>query len=46
MIAKLVEQGARDALREVLDPETGLNLVDLGLIWDVVYRRDSRRRRC
>ena len=42
MIAKLVEQGPRDALREVLDPETGLNLVDLGLICDVVYRPEQQ----
>ncbi|HXU62858.1 MAG TPA: metal-sulfur cluster assembly factor [Polyangia bacterium] len=41
--AALVEQAARDGLLEVHDPETDLNLVDLGLIYRVTYRTETRR---
>jgi len=41
--AALVEQAARDGLLEVHDPETDLNLVDLGLIYRLTYRTETRR---
>ena len=41
--AALVEEAARDGLLEVHDPETDLNLVDLGLIYRLTYRNETRR---
>lgn len=34
----MIEQDLADALYEVLDPETGVNVVDLGLIYDAERR--------
>ena len=42
MSETLTEESAREALRDVLDPETGLNLIDLGLIYDVRYDPETR----
>ncbi len=33
----MVEDKIRDALRKVMDPELGVSIVDLGLIYDIRY---------
>ena len=35
MGAPLAEDTIRDSLREVIDPEIGINIVDLGLIYEI-----------
>ncbi len=41
MNPELVKQEMHAALHEVYDPETGLNLVDLGLIYGVDWQAES-----
>ncbi len=35
------EEGIREALRDVLDPEVGIDIVDLGLIKDIIIRSED-----
>lgn len=39
--ATLNEDKVMDALREVIDPELNINIVDLGLIYDVTIKEDN-----
>ena len=39
--AELTEEHVLEALKNVLDPELGINIVDLGLVYDVRIDEDS-----
>ena|SRR5438045_10139 len=39
--AELTEEQVLEALKNVLDPELGINIVDLGLVYDVTLEEDS-----
>ncbi|MFA6391270.1 MAG: metal-sulfur cluster assembly factor [Patescibacteria group bacterium] len=38
---KITRQDAENALMEVIDPELGINIVDLGLVYKLVIRDNS-----
>ena len=39
--AELTEEAVLEALKNVLDPELGINIVDLGLVYEVDVRGDT-----
>lgn len=41
--AKPTPDSLREALRAVIDPEAGMNIVDLGLIYDITINDDGVR---
>ncbi|MFA6271624.1 MAG: metal-sulfur cluster assembly factor [Patescibacteria group bacterium] len=38
---KITKKTAEEALREVMDPELGINIVDLGLVYQLTVRNNS-----
>lgn len=41
MIEEALEKTIDQALREVEDPEAGINIVDMGLVYEITCRADS-----
>ena len=42
-MSEIAAEHVREALRQVFDPEIGINIIDLGLVYDIAVEGDAVR---